>query len=139
MTDTPQRDEPPQFGAREAYPAASSGGSADDNLPPVEPPSARFIIQLFVVPAVIVVLVVGIWIVVTSFVHRAMMRPEDVIQGLESSSVARWQRASELADLLRNDRFAEFRAIARQRSSWPKFWTANWTRPPRVSRWIKRA
>ena len=78
-------------------------------MPPVEPPSARFIIQLFVVPALIVMLVVAVWIVVTWLVHRTTMRPEDLIGGLETASVARWQRASELADLLRNDRFADFR------------------------------
>ena len=30
-------------------------------LPPVEPPSAGFIVQLFVVPALIVLAVVGVW------------------------------------------------------------------------------
>ncbi len=113
MSDHPRPDEPPQFGAREPYPPAPAGSSAavgaDDMLPPVEPPSARFIIQLFVVPALIVMLVVGVWIVVTWLVHRTTMRPEDLIDGLETASVARWQRASELADLLRNDRFADFR------------------------------
>jgi HEAT repeat protein len=84
--------------------------TGDDLLPPVEPPSAGFIIQLFVVPAVIVMIVVGVWIVVSWLVHRTTVRPEDLIQGLEGSSVARWQRASELADLLRNERFAKFRA-----------------------------
>ena len=31
------------------------------DLPPVEPPSAAFIVQLFVVPAMIVIAVVGVW------------------------------------------------------------------------------
>jgi hypothetical protein len=38
------------------------GLSPDDALPPVEPPSAGFIIQLFVVPGIIVVVVVMIWV-----------------------------------------------------------------------------
>ena len=113
MTDAPRPDEPPPFGAHEPYPPAPThsldGASGDDLLPPIEPPSARFIIQLFVVPALIVMLVVGVWIVVSWLVHRTTMRPEDLIEGLESASVARWQRASELADLLRNERFTEFR------------------------------
>lgn len=112
MTDDPRPDVPPSFGAREPYPTAPVNpgtASGDDNLPPVEPPSARFIIQLFVVPALIVMLVVGVWIVVTWLVHRTTMQPKDLIEGLETASVARWQRASELADLLRNDRFADFR------------------------------
>ncbi len=112
MTDLPRPDVPPAFGAHEPYPAAPPApgtSSGDDMLPPVEPPSARFIIQLFVVPALIVMLVVGVWIVVTWLVHRTTMRTEDLINGLQTASVARWQRASELADLLRNERFAEFR------------------------------
>ena len=41
---------------------------------------------------------------------RAASRPEDVVKGLESGpSVARWQRANELADMLRDDRYAEFK------------------------------
>ena len=47
-------------------PDASSqpGGTIDspENLPPVEPPSAGFIIQLFVVPALIVGAVIGVWL-----------------------------------------------------------------------------
>lgn len=113
MTDLPRPDVPPSFGAHEPYPPAPAtppaGASGDDNLPPVEPPSARFIIQLFVVPALIVLMIVGVWIVVTWLVHRTTMRPEELIAGLETASVARWQNASELADLLRNERFAEFR------------------------------
>ncbi|MEX0703082.1 MAG: HEAT repeat domain-containing protein [Planctomycetales bacterium] len=44
--------------------ADAAAGPADDfdHLPPVEPPSARFIVQLFVVPALIVMLIVGVWL-----------------------------------------------------------------------------
>jgi HEAT repeat protein len=40
------------------------GGTIEspENLPPVEPPSAGFIIQLFVVPALIVGAVIGVWL-----------------------------------------------------------------------------
>jgi hypothetical protein len=83
--------------------------AGDDLLPPIEPPSAGFIIQLFVVPALIVIIVVAIWVLFSWLVHRTTMQPDDLIQGLRGSSVARWQRASELADMLRNDRYKEFR------------------------------
>ncbi len=33
-----------------------------DSLPPVEPPSAKFIVQLFVVPGLIVATIVGVWL-----------------------------------------------------------------------------
>ncbi|MCI0334357.1 MAG: HEAT repeat domain-containing protein [Planctomycetes bacterium] len=83
--------------------------AGDDLLPPVEPPSAGFIIQLFVVPALIVLLIVSLWLAFNWLV-RAASRPEDVVKGLEDGpSVARWQRASELADMLRNERFGAFK------------------------------
>src|SRR6187200_789731 len=81
--------------------------TGEDLLPPVEPPSATFIVQLFVVPAVIVVLIVGVWLTVSWLVHRT--RPDDLIKGLQGSGVARWQRASELADILRNKRYEAFK------------------------------
>jgi len=83
--------------------------SGDELLPPVEPPSAGFIIQLFVVPALIVALIVAAWLAFNWLV-RAASTPEDVIEGLEHGpTIARWQRANELADMLRNERFAEFK------------------------------
>ncbi len=83
--------------------------AGDDLLPPVEPPSAGFIIQLFVVPALIVLLIVSLWLAFNWLV-RAASRPEEVVKGLEDGpSVARWQRAMELADMLRNERFAAFK------------------------------
>jgi hypothetical protein len=86
--------------------------AGEDNLPPVEPPSAAFLIQLFVVPALIVLVIVGVWLTFTWLVRRTS--PETMIQGLESGpSVARWQRASELADMLRNKRFGEFKRDAK--------------------------
>ena len=33
-----------------------------ETLPPVEPPSAKFIVQLFVVPGLIVAAIVGAWL-----------------------------------------------------------------------------
>ena len=84
--------------------------SGEELLPPVEPPSAGFIIQLFVVPALIVLVIVGVWLSFNWLVRRTATRPQDLIQGLEQGpSIARWQRASELADMLHNERFAEFR------------------------------
>jgi HEAT repeats len=77
-------------------------------LPPVETPSAGFILQLFVVPALIVLAVVSLWLMFTWLVHRTSAQPEDLIQGLEGSGVARWQRASELAGMLSDKRYADF-------------------------------
>ena len=75
--------------------------TSEQLLPPVEPPSARFILQLFVIPAVIVAAVVGVWFVVESLARRGQESPEAILAALRSSSQARFQRASELADMLR--------------------------------------
>lgn len=94
--------------ARPADPTRLAVG--EDLLPPVEPPSAGFIIQLFVVPALIVVVIVAVWLSFSWLVRRTATRPQDLIQGMEQGpSIARWQRANELADMLRNERFADFK------------------------------
>src|SRR5215203_4713335 len=77
----------------------------EELLPPVEQPSAKFIIQLFVVPALIVMGIVGLWLSLNWLVRSATIDPKRLIAGIESGpSVARWQRANELADMLNNRR-----------------------------------
>jgi HEAT repeat protein len=89
-------------------PNSAAPPAGADLLPPVEPPSAGFIIQLFVVPALIVMVIFGVWLTISSLVRRTS--PEQIIEVLEHGRpIARWQRASELADVLRNERYAEFK------------------------------
>lgn len=75
--------------------------TSDELLPPVEPPSASFIIQLFVVPAIIVLLVVLAGMVITSLANRNEADPETIVSALRSSNQQRWQTAKQLADMLR--------------------------------------
>ena len=74
---------------------------SDELLPPVEPPSAGFIIQLFVIPAVIVAAVVGIWFVIETLARRGEQDPAKIVAALRSNNQARFQQAKELADMLR--------------------------------------
>lgn len=78
--------------------------SADELLPPVEPPSASFILQLFVVPALIVAVVVLVGWLITSLASTGERDPEEIVASLRSSSQNRWQEAFELANSLRIDR-----------------------------------
>lgn len=75
-----------------------------DDLPPVQPPSAGFIIQLFVVPALIVLAVVGVW----ALFGRLAAGETDwrgLAQDLESANPHVYKRAMfGLAQLLDNDR-----------------------------------
>jgi HEAT repeat protein len=74
--------------------------SPDDALPDVEPPSTGFIVQLFIVPAVIV----GVIVMVYTLFHWLAYKdqsPQKLVDSLERDSATRWQSASALADLLR--------------------------------------
>lgn len=81
-------------------PSASLG----DDLPPVQPPSAGFIIQLFVVPALIVLAVVSVW----ALFGRLAAGEQDwkqLVQEMESPNPHIYRRAMfGLAQLLDTDR-----------------------------------
>lgn len=78
--------------------------AADELLPPVEPPSASFIIQLFVVPALIVLIVVLLGWLITAMATSGQRDPQEIVAALRSSSQTRWQEAFELANSLRTDK-----------------------------------
>ena len=73
--------------------------SPGDALPPVEPPSAGFILQLFVVPAVIVSIIVLVWLLFTWLAQMGSDHKK-YIAGLKRNNEARWQSAAALADML---------------------------------------
>lgn len=84
-------------------PPPSPGGPPRD-LPPVEPPSAGFILQLFVIPAVIVAVLV---IVVALFGKLAEGHRDasSYLQAIRSDNWnVRWRAAYELANLIRNEK-----------------------------------
>lgn len=74
--------------------------SPDDALPPVQPPSAGFIVQLFVVPAVIVSIIVVVWLLFNWLAHMGEDR-QSYINALRRDNAGRWQAAVNLANALR--------------------------------------
>lgn len=70
-------------------------------LPPVEPPTAGFIVQLFVIPAVIVFVVIVVWLLFGKLAggERGAL---DYVQILRSPN-ANYRAAYELANLIQND------------------------------------
>lgn len=75
----------------ETHGATGIGGAGDD-LPPVQPPSAGFILQLFVVPALIVLAVVAVW----ALFGRLAAGEQDwrqLVQELESPNPHIYRRA----------------------------------------------
>lgn len=70
--------------------------SPDDALPPVEPPSAGFLVQLFVIPGVIVAIIVVVWLLFHWLAHMGN-DPTQYIKQLRGNAETRWQAAVNLA------------------------------------------
>lgn len=112
MSNSNEDIKPSQDQANSPNALGSDSVSPDDILPSVEPPSAKFLIQLFVIPAIIVGAVVLTLFLVTTLVEARSTNPEQLIKGLEASGAKQWQSAKELADLLRNNKHIKIRKDA---------------------------
>ncbi|MFT5524512.1 MAG: hypothetical protein ACI9G1_000319 [Pirellulaceae bacterium] len=77
-------------------------------LPPVEAPSAGFLLQLFLIPMVIVGIIVMVWLMFSWLAHMGN-DPADLVQSMRRGSEKSWQDAATLADLLRDPRKEELR------------------------------
>jgi HEAT repeat protein len=94
---TEATDNHPPAGARE--PLGGDLGPGDD-LPPVEPPTASFIVQLFLLPAAIVVAIVCVWLLFGK-IAGGDRTPQEYITALsDTNQERRWIAAHELATLL---------------------------------------
>ena len=69
---------------------------ADDQLPEVEPPSAGFIVQLFVVPGAIVAAVMLVTLLFNWIAHRES-DPQAYLRHIERGRINSWQAAHDLA------------------------------------------
>lgn len=72
------------------------------SLPPVEAPTGSFILQLFLIPLVIVTMVVMVWLMFSWLAHMGRDNPEVIVKQLSRFDESSWQRAYELAELLRS-------------------------------------
>src|SRR5438045_2557262 len=71
------------------------------DLPPVETPTAGFIVQLFLIPAVVVAVVIVVWLLFGKLAGGER-DASDYVRQLRSSR-ANWRTAFELASLIQND------------------------------------
>ncbi len=92
-------------------PASPADGDAlktppkpDDSLPPVQAPNAAFILQLFLIPAVIVSIIVCVWLMFSWLAHMGN-DPQKLVQDIRKMNSASWQKALVLANMLRNDEY----------------------------------
>jgi len=100
MTDSnSSTDTPPET-------VAFSAGSLPEDLPPVQPPSAGYIIQLFLIPALIVAAVIGVWALFGKLADSETDWHQLVAELGSSNENRRWRAALGLAQVLRNQQLA---------------------------------
>jgi hypothetical protein len=89
--------------------SASNTAKPDQGLPPVQPPSGRFIAQLFVIPGLIVFVVAILFIGSTLLVAHEH-DPAHFLSQLDSDNAdIRWRGASDLAQILKRPEPATLR------------------------------
>ncbi len=88
--------------------------SASDALPPVEAPSAGFIVQLFVIPGVIVLIVVLVWLLF-NWLAQMGNDPQSYVDAIKRNNAARWQAAVNLANALNNEQGPGFKELRQNR------------------------
>jgi hypothetical protein len=71
------------------------------DLPPVEAPSAGFVVQLFVIPAVVVAVVIVVWLLFGKLAGGER-DPAEYVRRLRTGA-GDWRSAFELASLIQND------------------------------------
>jgi hypothetical protein len=87
-------------------PRSAYSGNRPEELPPVSPPSAGFIVQLFLIPALIVMAVVAVWALFGKLADSESDWTQLVAELGSSNEHRRWRAALGLAQLLRNEEIA---------------------------------
>jgi HEAT repeat protein len=94
---------PLQDAAMPADIQSHANGDARPGLPPVTAPSGKFIVQLFVVPSLIVVGILGVLVPLVIWMSRPS-RPDVLLADLRNSNPdVRWRAAEHLAQILPRD------------------------------------
>ncbi len=83
--------------------SAGAYSGRPEELPPVKPPSAGFIVQLFLIPALIVMAVVAVWALFGRLADSGTDWAQLVVELGSGNEHRRWRAAQELAQLIRND------------------------------------
>lgn len=78
-------------------------GTLPDDLPVVEPPSAGFILQLFMVPGLIVAAVIGVWALFGQISSSEQDWRQQIVEMRSNNEHRRWRGANGLAQMLRAD------------------------------------
>lgn len=84
-------------------PEVTSDQTHEEDLPPVEPPSAGFIMQLFLVPGLIVAAVIAVWALFGKLSTSEQDWRQLVAEVRSNNEHRRWRGATGLAQMLRAD------------------------------------
>ena len=101
--ETSPEPRPDRASELHASPGAPRGDDLPDDLPPVEPPSASFIMQLFMVPGLIVAAVIGVWALFGKISTSEQDWRQQVTELRSNNEQRRWRGANGLAQMLRAD------------------------------------
>lgn len=82
-----------------------------EDLPPIEPPSAGFIVQLFIVPLLIVSVVFGVYVLFAKMASSEADWRQLVTDVRSENPHIRWRAALGLSQLLEADRQRELKAV----------------------------
>ena len=92
---------PASSGPPEPLPPETARVPGEDMLPPVQPPGAGFIMQLFFIPLIIVAILVSVWLMFSWLAHMGS-RPDQIVDDFQRLNDATWQQALTLANMLRD-------------------------------------
>lgn len=98
MSETPLGETPPQPDA----------DWTDKQLPPVKPPTAGLLMQLFFVPMIIVSIIVAVWLMF-GWLAESGTRPAQLAANISKLNKGSWQDAHRLSNMLRDPRETELR------------------------------
>jgi HEAT repeat protein len=87
---------------------ATRPSSPEDVLPAVQPPSAGFLLQLFLIPMMIVSVIVGVWFMF-SWLASAGSDPRELVRDLKKLNNSSWQKAVSLANQLQDPKYDALR------------------------------
>jgi hypothetical protein len=87
---------------------ATRPSSPEDVLPAVQPPSAGFLLQLFLIPMMIVSVIVAVWFMF-SWLASAGSDPRELVRDLKKLNNSSWQKAVSLANQLQDPKYDALR------------------------------
>jgi len=82
---------------------SQQSAASEASLPPVQPPSASFILQLFIIPGMIVFVIIMVWLAFHWLAHMGS-NPAEMIREMRQNKANSWQVAYNFSEELRQNK-----------------------------------